>query len=1471
MYKFKDVTLRKVMESLEVKELEGFEDAYIEDSRITIKRDENNAPYYEFTVIVNGIPKIQNLLKLQNLIKHSKKAKFEVSFKIKNYDVSQLEIADFCRKLIEIDPSFKSLEDQFKLINVLVYNQANNNWNFNFDCSEEDKNDFELTILNLSKKMQTLGFLDVEIIPNFVGIKKDIKLRDDAMIDEFFENIANSTENLNSKFDNTSSEFGLARKKALSNSYYKNSYKNENFKPVSIKYIHTIPDDAFNIKVKFDAMIYKKEVSKFNENYYYHFFVTDLEEAIKVTIRSQGEQISLSGLNEGQWINVLGEVKTNTFDNVKYIQCNNGNMVIEIPSKTLEREEELEDEKLRVELSTRSKMNTMDSILEPTEIVNLAKKFNQEAVAIIDSNSVQSFPEFTFAAKKAGIKPIYGVSFDVIKKNNGAILTPKFTNVDFLNSEVVAFDIETTHLSPRIGDIIEFGGSLIKNGYVQNNNFQFFMKAKKKLSAFTINLTNITDQMLENEGLSEREGLEKIYSILNNRVALAHNANFDMHFILQKFLDNDMELPNTVFVDSLVISRLVFYDKSKHALGDFCKNLGVEYNSEVAHRADYDAEVLAKAWVLALPLLKNLGIYDLNTLYNFEQTELRQKKRSAQITVLAKNQAGLKELFKLVTLQLTERFFKSPKLFWEDLKMPSENLLYGSGGIRSELLDALFYSSDLKLNELIDKFDYIEVPHPRAFKHLVDENDFTKEDVLNMISLLINRAKERGKLVVAIGDVRYANPDDQIFYKSLVYSKGIGNVAHFLFNYQKARSNSIILPDLFFLTTTEMKNEFSFLNDAKLIEEIVVENTNKIANQIENDIVVIHSDLYTPKFDNSKEKLHELVYKRAHEIYGENLPEIVEKRLEKEITPILKYGFDVVYWISHKLVKMSMDNGYLVGSRGSVGSSLVATMAGITEVNPLAPHYICLKCHYFELSDDKNITSGYDLDDKECPNCKVVMKKDGQTIPFETFLGFNADKVPDIDLNFSGDFQAEVHNEVKRLFGESHTFRAGTISTIKSKIGFGYIKKACEEYGFTYSNNFIDFLSTKIEGVKRTTGQHPGGIIIIPKEYDVEDFTPINYPADDISIDWKTTHFDFHAIHDNVLKLDILGHVDPTAIRMLENITKVDVKKDIPSKDPKVLSLFSSTEALNISPESIGGEITGALGLPEFGTSFVRRMLYEAKPESFADLISLSGLSHGTDVWSNNAQDLIKDQGMTIKDVISCRDDIMVYLMNKGVDPQNSFKIMEQVRKGKSITPEQEEELKKSNVPGWYIESMKKIKYLFPKAHATAYVLMAWRIAWFKLYHPLPYYATYLTTRVDEFDVEVLSDDFGAKKINSKLKELDAIKNKKVKDKELIQTLEIARELYARGFSISNIILEQSLEKEWVIDVANKRLIPPFSAIKGLGLSAAEKIVQARKENDFRSREDFKKRSGINQTLYTTIAEMGILNHLDDTDQMKLF
>ncbi|QGZ97963.1 PolC-type DNA polymerase III [Mycoplasma sp. NEAQ87857] len=1443
---YKDAPFNNLAKFLNLGELESIQDAYIKNSEIKSSKENKSL---EFTIVFTRIPLASDFFKLYNAINNYSAIKLIASYEINSFYIEHSEISFYIQKSIENEPKYLEIYDLMLVINGLYFNNVKKCWVFRHNNKEIDQDLVNQALEHITKQMNYFGFRNFTIDSEY---QEPVKVSQNFEVDysHFKKQLSMAVNNdFKSKVNN------------IRGKTFNRGGKNYNVN--TIQEINNLDNLIGRYFTNFKGMVYRKEIIDRKDYFLYKYSVTDFKDAIRITMFTKEKLANEDDININEFGDFYGEVSIGT-DFQKIVKIDK---MYKTDSMFEARHDDAEVK--RIELNAKSKMNTMDGLLDPADIINIAKQFNQPAVALLDSNSVQGFPEFFFSAKKANIKPIYGVSFDVIHNDNQVILNDDWQDITLTKAEYAVFDIETTGLSPRFSEIIEFGASIIKNGQIVENH-QFFIKASSPLSSFTTNLTNITDKMLDEQGLEVDEALDKIYAILNNRIAVAHNANFDMNFVIQKFIQANKPLPKTTYLDSLAISRLLFENKAKHTLGEFCKNLEVAYDSLVAHRADYDAEVLAKAFLNAIRMLESDKILTLEQLSKLMTENYYQKIRSSQISILALNQLGLKELFKYVSLTLTKRFYKSPKMFYEDIHK-TDNVLIGSGGLKGPLIDALLFSSDLEIDKLIDQFDYIEVPHPQALAHWISNDDFSLEQIQELLKTLIIKAKKKNKIVVAIGDVRYENKVDQIFFKSLVYSKGIGNTSHFLFNYSKAASHSLKLPHLHYLTTNEMKEQFAFLNDLDLINEIVVNNPKKIADLVDDNIEIIKKDLYTPKFDNSKEKLYDLVYKNAHKIYGEKLPEIVEERIKKEITPIIKYGFDVIYWISHKLVKKSIDNGYLVGSRGSVGSSLVATLSGITEINPLPPHYICSKCKYFELYDGDDISSGFDLNDLNCPNCDIKMIKDGQNIPFETFLGFNADKVPDIDLNFSGDYQSEIHDEVKRLFGEDHTLRAGTISTIKSKTSYGYVKKASEDYNFGYSPSFVDFISTKLEGVKRTTGQHPGGIIIIPKEFESEDFTPINYPADDISLDWKTTHFAFSSIHDNVLKLDILGHVDPTAIRMLEKLTGLDVKKDVPKKDVKVMSLFSSTNVLGITPEQIGGEITGALGIPEFGTGFVRRMLHEAQPKSFADLISLSGLSHGEDVWTNNAQELINKHNMTLKDVISCRDDIMVYLIHKGVDPLFSFKIMEQVRKGKGLSKEEEKQLLDSNIPSWYINSMKKIKYMFPKAHATAYVLMAWRIAWFKLYYPLEYYATYLTTRVDEFDVEILMNDIGCKKINSKLVELNTISDKKAKDSALIQTLEIARELYARGFSISNINLGKSLAKEWVIDYEFKSLIPPFSAIKGLGEAVANKIVASRDERAYMSQSDFQKRSGVNVTLFKVIKELGIIDHLNETDQMTLF
>ncbi|MEE3928364.1 PolC-type DNA polymerase III [Mycoplasmopsis ciconiae] len=1459
---YKNNIFDKFAQWINLGELESLKNAYIEEDIQTTQRD--NLTIFYPTIVFDLLPSASDFFNLENKIRNCKEPVFIPKYIFSDYYKTADIFYEYINLIITSDYKFHKLSP-FVAGDSIRANNENDCWELHIDkglINEEIQN----SVLLVVDKMRAIGFSDFDL--KIVEIKED-----DTQVNEHQKQMKLSEQEFVKKLEQSAKGDFV---KSLDNAFKdKINFSNSNFKSrtSSKEYItYTInnlnveneiyQNKDFNVNLK--GVVFSKDhfLSKNNYNVY-TFLVHDFSDAIETKYISK---IPMSEkINIGDSVEIFGNL-TKNYANINYVMVDRIIKTADLFEKRSDQEKNK-----RVELSVRSKMNTMDGLLTPSEIIDIAKQFNHKAVALVDNNSVQGFPEFYHSAKKAGIKPIYGSSISCISKHNEAIYD-YFDNFDYSQQikecSYVSFDIETTGLSPRFDQIIEFGSVELNANEIINEN-QLFVKATIKLKDFTKNLTNITDQMLEEHGLEIREAMSKIHQLLNNKIAIAHNAKFDLNFVNQLLFKLNMPKLNTLFIDTMTVSRIVFPEKKKHTLESLAGFLGENYDEKIAHRADYDAKVLAHVWKLSITKLNNMGIYTFEDLKNYKDETLYHKKFSNEISFLALNQDGLKELFELVSHTLTKRYYSSPKLFIEEIKK-SPNLLIGSSSLKGFLIDKLLFSSEYELRKWIQFFDYIEIPAPSDFNHYIESGDYTLEQIQQALKHLFDLSKEYNKIAVAVGDVRYKDLRDKLAYKMLVYSKGIGGETHYLYSYRK--KDNLKLPDSHFQNTKEMLEQFAFLGNVQDLNDLVINNTNKIADLV-SDITVIKDKLYAPNFDDSPNKLRDLVYKNAHLKYGENLPKVVEDRIKKELEPIIKYGFSVVYWISHILVKKSVENGYLVGSRGSVGSSLVATLSEITEVNPLEPHYTCDNCKYFELANIPGITSGYDLDDKNCPNCKTKMDKDGQTIPFETFLGFKANKVPDIDLNFSGEYQGEIHNTVRELFGTMHTFRAGTISTVAEKTSFGYVKNAVQENKWMYSNNFISYLSSKICGVKRTTGQHPGGIIIIPKEFSVEDFTPINYPADDTNSDWKTTHFDFHAIHDNVLKLDILGHLDPTAIRMLERISGINVRKDIPKKDKKVMSLFSSTKALNIKPEQIGNEPTGALGIPEFGTSFVRKMLEQANAQSFADLVSLSGLSHGTDVWLNNAQSLIVKEGKTLKDVICCRDDIMDYLIKKGVDPLESFVIMEQVRKGKSINPDQEKMLKEKNIPSWYIESMKKIKYMFPKAHATAYVLMAWRIAWFKIYKPLEYYATYFTTRCEIFDIENMVDDFGAVKINKRLQEINSKEQKERSNKEvaLISVLELAREMYARGFKISNIDLNKSLENEWVVDHKNKSLIPPFNTIDGLGAAVAKSIVEARKQRSFMSIEDFKKRTTVNQTKINDFKRLGIFKDLDETDQISLF
>lgn len=1118
----------------------------------------------------------------------------------------------------------------------------------------------------------------------------------------------------------------------------------------------------------------------------------------------------------------------------------------------------------RIELSLRTQMSTMDGIISPQALMEKLVLWKHQAVAIVDWNSVQSFPDFSKEAQKHKIKPLYGATFSTIEKNNQAIKNNE-KNLSLETLEYVVFDLETTGLSPIFDDIIEFGGVKIHNNQIVDR-IQFFVKPQKKISEHITRLTNITNEDVQN-AISEQAAMNKIVDFIGDSTLVAHNALFDISFIYEKLHKYKMPIIKNTVIDSLIVARILHPNAKKFRLESYVTRLGIEYDANAAHRADYDASVLALAWMRSINLLRSFDILTSIDLEKFDDKNLYTKAFAHEVSVLTKNQDGLKDLFTLISQSLTDNYFNSPKIFFDTLINKRDNLLLGSGALNSRLVNKMLRGTKNDIIKEIAYYDYIEVQPPQNYAHLISD-DFTIANLHEILTFVIEESLKQQKIVVATGDVRYLDLENRLYHEIYVYAKGLGGERHYLYNYGRKEQ---VLPYQHLLTTNEMKAAFNFLENTNLIEQIVVKNTHLIADQI-TDVEVIKDKLYTPSFANADEKLKNLVFENARKIYGQKLPQIVEERLERELTPIRKYGFSVIYWISHLLVAKSLNDGYLVGSRGSVGSSLVATLAKITEVNPLVPHYICKKCQFSEFHSHEKLNSGFDLPPKLCPTCNVELIREGQNIPFETFLGFEANKVPDIDLNFSGEYQHIIHDEVKKLFGASHSFRAGTISTVAERTAFGYIKNWEEERGIEVSDAFRRYLAKGVAGTKRTTGQHPGGIIVIPQEFAVEDFSPINFPANDINSSWKTTHFDFHAIHDNVLKLDLLGHDDPTAIKFLEMLTGVKAK-DIPMYDARVISLFTSPKELGISPSDINGEATGAMGIPEFGTKFVRTMLKNVKVKDFGDLISISGLSHGTDVWTNNAELLIKNKGLSLNDLISCRDDIMNDLIEKKIDALEAFKIMEQVRKGQSINTTQEKLLKDHDVEDWYIESLKKIKYMFPKAHATAYVMMAWRIAWFKLYYPLAYYATYFSTRADVSEIVTLTS--GKSAVQERLSELvqnrfkrgeNALSNK---EQALIPILEIANEAYARGIKILKVDLHKSQANQWIMDLKNNVIIAPFNTIDGLGHTAANSIIKARQEKPFTSREDLMARTAVNKTIFQKMIDFGILEHLHGSDQIS--
>ena len=1140
-----------------------------------------------------------------------------------------------------------------------------------------------------------------------------------------------------------------------------------------------------------------------------------------------------------------------------------------LPPDELRNDEEVDK---RVELHLHTKMSTMDGVTNIEDYIALAAHMGHKAIAITDHGVVQAFPSAQKAAEKNDIKILYGSELYVIDDEVKAIRNA--CDIELNKATYVVFDFETTGLSAKYDDIIEFGAVKFAQGMVQSS-IDLFVDIKRPLPAKITKLTGITDEMLKGQN-SLKTAIDKIRAFIGDAILVSHNADFDVGFLNEACRKLNEPIFNNPVVDTLALARYLFPESRNHRLGTLCRNMEVLYDEDEAHRADYDASVTNEVWQAMISVLtKDNAHLTHRDLGKLELKEEHYKHlRPYHIVALAKNEEGLKDLFKIVSLSHIKYFANVPKVPRSLLIELRKNLLLGSACFNGEVFDTARTRTKDTLKKVISFYDYIELQPLENYSYLINMGDIENEDQCRtFMKDILEASEEEHKLVVATGDAHYLNPEDKIYRDVFIAAKAIGNVNHPLMPYSRENMDYFENPDQHYRTTKEMLEAFAFLGEDKA-KELVVTNTNKIADCIET-IKPIKDKLYTPTIENCENLLRDLCYKNAYNTYGNPLPQIVKERLEKELNGIINNGYSVIYYIAHKIIKKANEDGYMVGSRGSVGSSFVATMADITEVNPLPPHYYCLKCKHSEFENILNVSSGFDLPEKKCPVCGEDMKHDGQNIPFATFLGFNADKVPDIDLNFPGDYQARAHAYTKELLGADNVFKAGTIETVAEKNAYGYAKGYFERIGpkigkhlDKVTNAEIEYLAKGCTGVKRTTGQHPGGIVVIPSNYEVYDFTPIQYPADDNEAAWKTTHFDFHAIHDNVLKLDLLGHVDPLALKMLGDITGIDIKS-IPMNDPDTLALFSSDKILKKS-SNILKEETGALGIPEFGTNLGRQMLTATSPKLFSDLLILSGLAHGTGVWAGNAEELIKKGICNLREVIGCRDDIMTYLSAKGVPPLTAFKIMEDVRKGKKVKPEYETLMKENGVPQYYIDSCNKIQYMFPKAHATAYVMMAIRVGWFKVHMPLHFYAVFLSVRSKQFDLETMikGKDAIVQRINDiRAKGFES----SAKEDDIEKTLTICLEMAERGYKFANIDLYKSDALNFIVDEENKCLIPPFITIDGLGESAAQSVIEERQKGKFLSKEDLLSRTKLSQTHVLKLSELHALDDLAETNQMDLF
>ena len=1167
----------------------------------------------------------------------------------------------------------------------------------------------------------------------------------------------------------------------------------------------------------------------------------------KVFLEAEKSKAILKRMNSAKGVKVIGTAQFDPFAKELGVIAN---AIVESTGIKREVRQDNSQEK-RVELHMHTQMSQMDAMTSAEDLLKRAVKWGMKSIAITDHGVVQAFPEAHKYLEKAhpDLKVIYGVEAYLAPDTVSCI---SFSKGQDLDATYCVLDLETTGLSFRTEKITEVGIMKVKNGEVIDE-FSCFVNPEKPIPQKVVEVTNITDDMVKDAETIDKV-FPKILEFVGDSILVAHNADFDIGFLKYNASQLGYELNNT-YLDTLRLAKSLFPDFKKYKLGFIADKLGIVV--EVAHRALDDVDTTVKVFNIMISMLKEKGAKTWDDVDSLEIGKADYKSLPTyHAIILAKDYVGLKNLYKLVSYSHLNYFYKKPRILKSLYKKYSEGLILGSACEAGELYRAIVAGkTDEEIEEIANDYDYLEIQPIGNNMFMVRQGVVPDEEALRDINRKIVALGEKlDKPVVATCDVHFMDPEDEIYRRILQAGQG----------YDDCDEQAPI----YLRTTEEMLKEFEYLGEEKAYE-VVVTNTNKIADMCEK-IKPISPEKCPPHIDGCETTIKEIAYNKAHELYGEQLPQIVEERLDKELTSIIKNGFSVMYIIAQKLVWKSNEDGYIVGSRGSVGSSFVANMTGITEVNSLPPHYRCPNCKYSDFTD-YGCLCGFDLPDKDCPKCGHKLVKDGIDIPFETFLGFNGDKEPDIDLNFSGEYQAKAHKYTEVIFGKGTTFKAGTVGTVADKTAYGYVKKYYEERGVPVNNAEVLRLAQGCTGIKRTTGQHPGGIIVVPKGREIYEFTPVQHPADDPNSDIITTHFDYHSIDQNLLKLDILGHDDPTMIRMLFDLTGKDPTK-VPLDDKETMSIFSSTKALGVTPEQIHSEV-GSYGIPEFGTKFVRGMLVDTRPTTFDELIRISGLSHGTDVWLGNAQTLIEEGTVTLQDAICCRDDIMIYLIKMGLEPNKAFKIMETVRKGKALKDPDKWEgfksaMKEKDVPDWYIKSCEKIKYMFPKAHAAAYVTNAFRIAWFKVHEPKAYYTAYFTIRADEFDSDIMCH--GEERVKNKMKEIDLAGNgATTKDKNMYAILELVMEMYERGINFLPIDLYKSHSTKFRIEEEGIR--PPLNSIPGLGTVAAQGIEEAKKDGKFMSIDDLKIRSKVGKSVVELLEKAGCLKGMSQSNQMSLF